>query len=140
MGDNVIKLQLKKDRDPSDRTSHIFYRYEVGNGLGDWATVWFSQSPDNGNIYSAYVNLPDPLNHRFELYVDVPADGPYYPKDITAHIKPRSIDYTALNRYADFVNRLNLIAVNIRKLFSDCEARNLYLELNDNQIFGLGVT
>ena len=131
MGDNVIKLQLKKDRDPSDRTSHIFYKYEVGNGLGDWAIVWFSQSPDSGNIYSAHVNLSDSLNRRFELYVDVPMDGPYYPKDITVCIKPIKIDYTALSEYADFVNRLNLIAVNIRKLFSDCEARNLYLKLNE---------
>lgn len=111
--DHVTDIRGNKD------TNQLFFKYEVENCNKDKAIVWFTQSADSGNIYSAYVRLPEILNKFFDAYVDVPIDGPYYPKGVEVSVKPISIDaLKELLSYKDLVDRLYSLSSEIMKVFS----------------------
>lgn len=91
-------LELTKTRDEGD----IFYRYDI-----DGTKVWFSQYPQNGNIYTVAIRPNEELHGEIEFYIQDDYSGDIcYPTGIyisasSRRLFPEQIDeHIALMKYA----------------------------------------
>lgn len=132
MSIKLVKEDYVTDISGNKDTSRLFFKYDVSNRTDDTAEVWFSQSAESGNIYAAYVRLPEILNKFFEAYVNVPIDGPYYPNNIEISIKPISInDLKLLLSYKDLVDRIYDLSNEIMKVFSSGKIYHNFYDKHD---------
>lgn len=77
----VLDLKDKVTRLHSDEkdTNETFYRYNITTDDDKvLMVVWFSQK-DDGNIYSVYASAKSKKIEKFDVYFNVPIDGPYKP-------------------------------------------------------------
>lgn len=136
-----VKLELCKpttDIHGAANFDEIFYRYLVieESAGTHTATVWFTQKQDSGCIYIVNVRLDDILNKFFEIYIDIPLDGPYYPKpnNLKVNTKCETIRYESLLNYSNMCDTVRNLCIEIMKIFKDTEHHKLYNNKNSEQI------
>lgn len=78
--------------------NECFYRYNITDDADNIiATVWFTQMQDSGNIYTVSCRL---LSHKledFNLYFNIPMNGPYMPANW--YFRPPNIGINENNFY-----------------------------------------
>lgn len=128
-----IQLELCKPTTDMSGTANfdeIFYRYLVieESAGTHTATVWFTQKQDFGHIYSVNVRLSDDLNKFFEIYFNIPLDGPYYPtsNNLKVNVKYETINYASLLSYSNMCDTVRNLCIEIMKIFKDTEHYKLY--------------
>lgn len=135
-----VKLELcKPTTDVHDNAdfNKIFYRYAVIEESTDHtATVWFIQEQDSGCIYTVNARLDDNLNKFFEIYIDIPLDGPYYPKpmNLKVNTKCETLKYESLLNYSNMCDTVRNLCIEIMKIFKDTEHHKLYNDKNSKQL------
>lgn len=128
-----IQLELCKpttDTHGAANFDEIFYRYlviEEGTSTNT-ATVWFTQRQDFGHIYSVNVRLSDYLNKFFDIYFEIPLDGPYYPmsNNLIVKTKCETVKYESLLSYSNMCDTIRNLCIEIMKIFKDTEHYKLY--------------
>lgn len=128
-----IRLELCKpitDIFGNENANEIFYRYVVTEKDSDThtTTVWFTQKQDFGYIYSVNVKLSDYLNKFFDIYFDIPLDGPYYPtsNNLIVKTKCETVKYESLLSYSNMCDTVRNLCIEIMKIFKDTEHYKLY--------------
>ena len=108
-------------KDDTTNLNETFYRYHImtdNNIL--LMKVWFTQHR-NGNIYMVYCNLDYDMFKEFNLYFEVPLDGPYKPRGWYFNIRPTSIDNKSFGDIHRGMQMLQYTANCAMQIFEDEE-------------------
>lgn len=103
-------LELTRTRDEGD----IFYRYNI-----DGTQVWFSQYPQNGNIYSVVIRTNERLNGEVEFYIQDDNSGDIcYPTGIYISAGHRRLLPEQIDEHIKQMKYAKEVAVAIMDIFN----------------------
>lgn len=103
-------LELTKVRDEGD----IFYRYDI-----DGTKVWFSQYPQNGNIYTVAIRTNEELDGEVEFYLQEDYHGDKcYPTGIYISAGHRRLFPEQMDEHIELMKYAKEVAVAIMDIFN----------------------
>ena len=118
--DYVTKL----DSDVKD-TNETFYSYNIIDDNDNIvATVWFTQMVYSGNIYSVSCKLMSDELKDFNLYFNVPMNGPYRPFNWYFKTPNKDIDEISFYEMVEGMEMIREIARCVMTIFGDAEHLN----------------
>lgn len=104
-------LELTKTREDGD----IFYRYDI-----DGTKVWFSQYPQNGNIYSVVIRTNEKLDRKIEFYLEDDCHrNKCYPVGVDISIGHRRLSPAQVEEHVELMQYAKEVAEAIMNIFND---------------------
>ena len=118
------KLQLRKipiDIFGCEETNKLFYRYDIDDTI-----VYFTQCRRTGDIYSVSIDLSKQIREICDVFIDIPMDGPYYPKKIEVKMKSNQLNLDAIEAYITRIKYIKVLCDSIMKIFDNQEHLSVY--------------
>lgn len=104
-------LEFTETREDGD----IFYRYDI-----DGTKVWFSQYPQNGNIYSVVIRVNERLHGEIEFYLEDDCNGSKcYPISIDISTGHRRLLPEQIDEHVELIKYAKDVAIAIMNIFNE---------------------
>lgn len=111
-------LELTKTRDEGD----IFYRYDI-----DGTKVWFSQYPQNGNIYTVAIRPNEELHDEVEFHLQEHYLGDEcYPTAIYISVGHKRLFPEQIDNHIELMRYAKKVAVAIMDIFNSGVHKECY--------------